>query len=56
MARHQHLKKRGANKESNWLPAPLGAFYLMLRLYWPQESLLNGSWVPPAVLTVGPVQ
>jgi len=44
----------GANKESNWLPAPSGGFTLILRTYWPQESLLNGSWVPPAVQTVGP--
>lgn len=44
----------GAGKESNWLPAPSGAFQFVLRLYWPQESALNGSWVPPAVQTVGP--
>jgi len=42
----------GAGKEANWLPAPKGQFYLMLRLYWPEEnepSILNGSWVIPAV-------
>ncbi len=34
--------------ESNWLPAPEGKFILMLRFYWPKESLLNGSWkIPP---------
>jgi hypothetical protein len=44
----------GAGKESNWLPAPSGGFMLILRQYWPQESALNGSWVPPAVQTVGP--
>ena len=44
----------GASKESNWLPAPSGAFQIVMRLYWPQESALNGSWVPPAVQTVGP--
>ena len=43
----------GPNKESNWLPAPSGPFEIWLRAYWPQESLLNGSWVPPAVQTVG---
>jgi hypothetical protein len=43
----------GAAKESNWLPAPSGGFTLLLRMYWPQESALNGSWVPPAVQTVG---
>ena len=39
----------GSSKESNWLPAPLGGFNMVLRVYWPQESVLNGSWVPLAV-------
>jgi hypothetical protein len=42
----------GADKESNWLPAPADKFVLMLRLYWPNEtppSILDGSWQPPAV-------
>ena len=42
----------GADRESNWLPAPSGKFILMMRLYWPREedpSILDGSWViPPA--------
>jgi hypothetical protein len=41
----------GADKESNWLPAPAGKFVLMMRLYWPKEtppSIIDGSWkVPP---------
>jgi hypothetical protein len=38
----------GADKDSNWLPAPEGKFILMLRFYWPKESLLNGTWkIPP---------
>ncbi len=28
----------GADKESNWLPAPTGKFILMLRMYWPHEK------------------
>jgi hypothetical protein len=42
----------GADKESNWLPAPAGKFVLMLRMYWPNEnnpSIITGSWKPPAV-------
>jgi hypothetical protein len=42
----------GADKESNWLPAPEDKFILMLRMYWPSEkspSIINGSWKPPAV-------
>lgn len=45
----------GADKESNWLPAPKGNFVLMLRLYWPNEippSILDGSWTPPPVRKV----
>ena len=43
----------GADKESNWLPAPKDKFILMLRMYWPDESppsILDGSWKPPAVV------
>lgn len=42
----------GADKESNWLPAPSGKFQLMMRLYWPNDkspSIVNGTWKPPAV-------
>ena len=45
----------GADKESNWLPAPTGKFILMLRMYWPNEktpSIINGSWSPPAAKKV----
>ena len=41
----------GADKESNWLPAPKDKFILMLRMYWPNEkppSIINGTWKPPA--------
>ena len=46
----------GADKESNWLPAPAGKFILMLRMYWPKEkdpSIIDGSWTIPAVRKVG---
>jgi hypothetical protein len=28
----------GKNKESNWLPAPNGPIYLVMRLYWPKTG------------------
>jgi DNA sulfur modification protein DndE len=40
----------GKGEESNWLPAPAGEFELMLRFYWPKESVLKGTWKPPAVI------
>jgi hypothetical protein len=46
----------GAERESNWLPAPRGDFILMLRMYWPRErapSILGGSWAPPKVERIG---
>jgi hypothetical protein len=45
----------GADKESNWLPAPDGPIYLAMRLYWPKTeapSILpvgKGTWAPPAI-------
>jgi hypothetical protein len=45
----------GADRESNWLPAPAGKFILMMRLYWPNEtnpSIINGSWKIPPVKRV----
>jgi hypothetical protein len=40
----------GKEKEPNWLPAPRGSFFMVLREYWPKPEALNGSWkVPPAV-------
>jgi len=42
----------GADREANWLPAPEGKFMLMLRFYWPKESLLKGSWKIPPVKRV----
>jgi hypothetical protein len=39
----------GKERESNWLPAPDGPIYVVMRLYWPKEEALNGKWLPPAV-------
>jgi hypothetical protein len=37
----------GADEESNWLPAPGGPFFAVLRLYWPKPDALNGKWTAP---------
>src|SRR5579871_3973611 len=48
----------GADKESNWLPAPNDTIYLVMRLYWPRTeapSILpagEGTWQPPAIVKV----
>jgi hypothetical protein len=45
----------GADKESNWLPAPKDKFVLMLRLYWVKEkppTLIDGTWKIPEVKAV----
>ena len=37
----------GADKESNWLPAPKGGFNLTLRAYSPGQEIIEQSWIPP---------
>jgi hypothetical protein len=37
----------GAGKEANWLPAPDGKFYAILRLYMPAPEVVNGTWKKP---------
>jgi hypothetical protein len=48
----------GKDNETNWLPAPDGPIYMVMRLYWPKTeppSILppgEGTWQPPAVVLV----
>jgi hypothetical protein len=38
----------GEDLQPNWLPAPEGPFFMAMRLYWPKEEALDGSWeLPP---------
>lgn len=36
--------------QSNWIPAPTGAFLLTLRIYGPQQSVIDAGWTPPPVI------
>jgi hypothetical protein len=45
-------KSPGKDKETNWLPAPAGDFSLLLRNYWPEKSVIDGTWLPPNVARV----
>ncbi|MCK5489166.1 MAG: DUF1254 domain-containing protein [Gemmatimonadetes bacterium] len=51
---HVQKESPGAEREANWLPAPDGPFYMVMRLYGPQEAALQGEWTaPPAVKVEG---
>lgn len=35
--------------EYNWIPTPKGTFKILFRMYWPKESILDGSYVLPNI-------
>ncbi|BFU94062.1 MAG: hypothetical protein NTNFB02_07840 [Nitrospira sp.] len=37
----------GKDKEANWLPAPNGPFYMVMRLYLPSIEAQEGKWKTP---------
>ena len=39
----------GADKEANWLPAPEGQFFLIMRTYLPAEDIVDQTWQPPRI-------
>jgi hypothetical protein len=45
-------------KDSNWLPAPAGPMFVVMRMYWPKTEkpsvypLGKGAWKPPAMVPV----
>jgi hypothetical protein len=49
----QH-KAPGKDLQSNWLPAPNGPFYGILRLYLPKPEVTNGQWKMPLLTPVNP--
>ncbi|MDY7102303.1 MAG: DUF1254 domain-containing protein [Actinomycetota bacterium] len=38
-----------AEGRANWLPAPDGPMYLVMRIYWPEPAALDGTWQPPPI-------
>lgn len=42
----------GKDKETNWLPAPKGPFFSVLRLYWPKPEAVTGKWKAPLLQRV----
>jgi hypothetical protein len=37
----------GKDKESNWLPAPSGPFFIAFRMYSPKKEAIEGTWKQP---------
>jgi hypothetical protein len=45
----QHKRPTEAAEHSNWLPAPKGKIYMVLRLYGAKPEVIDGNWTPPLV-------
>ena len=39
-----------ADKKANWLPAPAGPFASIMRIYWPEQSVIDGTWKEPKLV------
>jgi hypothetical protein len=40
------------DKKANWLPAPKGSFFAVMRLYWPKAEAISGKWQAPPLQRV----
>ena len=38
--------------EANWLPAPKGPFSIIMRLYWPKDQAIDGTWRQPPMTKI----
>ena len=43
-------KSPSKDKESNWLPAPNGPFWIVMRCYGPAPEIINGAYKQPACI------
>ena len=41
---------QGYQYHPNWLPAPDGKFFMVMRLYLPASEVLEGSWTQPPIM------
>ena len=48
----QHKEPTAIAERSNWLPAPEGKIYMVLRLYGAKPDVIDGSWTPPPVTRI----
>jgi hypothetical protein len=46
----------GGALEANWLPAPDGPFYAVLRLYGPEKGVQEGQWTAPPIEKTDPLR
>lgn len=42
----------GKYLEKNWLPTPPENYFVVMRVYWPGENELNGTWQPPVPMKI----
>jgi DNA sulfur modification protein DndE len=42
----------GPEKESNWLPVPKENFFVIMRLYWADKTVVDGLWADPVLKKV----
>ena len=49
---HFSAKSPGKDTQSNWLPAPEGPFWIVLRTYGPGKAILDKTWKVPPVTRV----
>jgi hypothetical protein len=46
---YMQAKSPGKDKESNWLPAPEGPFWPIMRTYGPEKAILDKTWKLPVI-------
>lgn len=49
-AARKTMPAQATSLSANWLPAPEGDFYMVMRIYIPKEEALNGTWKEPVVI------